>query len=86
MYWEGGLPWCVETVSTGARGQQDYWATVAKFADEAAAWEYGARYTRARVSFKGEVVGTRMGGVPGSNAWEAPACSSSSSSYTPGSR
>ena len=73
MYWDGGLPWAVETLTVVSRDQPDHWGLVARFADEAAAWEYGARYTRARVSFKGEVVGTRKGGVPGSNAWEPPA-------------
>ena len=69
-YNQGDLPWSVEVPDNGACG--GHWTRVARFSDEASAWEYGRRFSSARVACREVVIGVRTGGLPGSNHWEPP--------------
>ena len=68
FYNEGTLPWSVEVPGVPGYG----WETVAKFIDEASAWDFGKRFSSARVAYREGVIGVRMGGLPGGDKWVAP--------------
>ena len=70
FYKEGALPWSVQV--PGVPGYREGWETVAKFIDEASAWDFGKRFPSARAAYREVVIGVRMGDLLGGDNWVAP--------------
>jgi hypothetical protein len=69
-YNEGDLPWSVQVPQGGTL--PGLWWTIARFSDEAATWEYAAKFSSAKVACREIVIGYRVNVVPPSRFWESP--------------
>lgn len=69
-YNEGDLPWSVQVPQGGTLPGS--WRTIARFSDEAATWEYAAKFSSAKVACREIVIGYRVNVAPPSRCWESP--------------